>query len=138
VFTAPTLKDKLVHSDLTPVTKPSWLPKPRGNFPCGNHIHCHHIVKTNTFRDTCGPGTHKVQSFVNCNTTYVVYRLVCPRGGFYIGRTKRRLKDRVSEHAYAIRAANDKYPMAKHYRQVGHGSPNSLKATAIEVVPSSN
>lgn len=50
---------------------------------------------------------------------------------------ERKLKEWVSEHAYAIGTSNDKYPMAEHYRQVGHGSPNSLEAMAIEVVPSS-
>lgn len=56
---APTLKDTLVCSDLTPVTKPSWLHKPTGNSPCGN---CNHIGKTNPFRDL---------ESVKCNTTCV-------------------------------------------------------------------
>ncbi|XP_070406856.1 general transcription factor II-I repeat domain-containing protein 2-like [Nothobranchius furzeri] len=37
--------------------------------------------------------TFNVGSFINCNTSFVVYRLECPCGCFYIGRTKRKLKD---------------------------------------------
>ena len=87
------------------------------------------------FKDAHGPGTYYINTFVNCNTTHVVYRLECECGCFYVGRTKRRLRDRVSEHVYAIRTGNDQYPMAKHYRQAGHSSPNTLKVMAIEVVP---
>ena len=134
---APTRRDKLVHSDLAPLPKPCWFPKPTGNHPCGHCNFCHHIIKSNHFKDTGGPRTYYIHPFVNCNTTHVVYRLECECGCFYVGRTKRRLRDRVSEHVYAIRTTNEKYPMAKHYKQAGHGNPNTLRAMAIEVVPSS-
>ena len=34
---------------------------------------------------------------------------------FYIGRTKRRLQDRLAEHKYAIPVGNEEYPMASPY-----------------------
>lgn len=76
-----------------------------------------------------------VNSFANCNTCFVVYRLECVCGCFYIGRTKRRLKDRVAEHKYAIRIGNPAYPMAVHYHKAGHSSSSPLKVMAIEVIP---
>lgn len=44
------------------------------------------------------------------------------------------LKDRLAEHKYAIKTVNDNCPTAVHYQQAGHGSPDLLKAMAIEVV----
>lgn len=52
-----------------------------------------------------------------------------------MGRTKRKFKDRVAEHKYAIRTQNMNYPMAKHYRSARHTDPSSLKAMVIEVIP---
>lgn len=49
--------------------------------------------------------------------------------------TKRKLKERIAEHKYAIRTQNINYPMAKHYKLSGHTNPNTLKALVIEVVP---
>lgn len=71
----------------------------------------------------------------NCNTTHVVYRLERECHCFYIGRTKRKFKERLAEHKYAIRTQNLNYPMAKHYKKAGHSSLNSLRALVIEVVP---
>ncbi len=73
--------------------------------------------------------------FANCNTKCVVYRLECPCGHFYIGRTKRRFKDRLGEHKTAIRTKNQNYAMAVHYEEAGHGSPSSLRAVVLESVP---
>ncbi|KAJ8264595.1 hypothetical protein GJAV_G00151100, partial [Gymnothorax javanicus] len=52
---APSLEDKLVHSDLAPKTKPTWLFKPFGNYPCGNCNQCQYIVKSKTFTDSRVP-----------------------------------------------------------------------------------
>lgn len=66
---------------------------------------------------------------------FVVYRLECECGCFYVGRTKRRFRDRLAEHKYAIRTQNVDYPMAKHYKEQGHESSKSLKAMIIETIP---
>ncbi|CAL9708703.1 unnamed protein product [Knipowitschia caucasica] len=50
--------------------------------------------------------------------------------------TKRRLKDRLSEHKYAIRTKNPNYPMARHFSSVGHNLSH-LQAMVIEVIPAS-
>lgn len=44
------------------------------------------------------------------------------------------LKDRLAKHKYAIKTVNDNCPTAVHYQQAGHGSPDLLKAMAIEVI----
>ena len=130
---APTLQNKLVRSHLPP--KKTWLQKPIGNFPCGHCTHCSNIPKTNMFTDVFTKHVYKINHFANCNTSFIVYRLECPCGCFYVGRTKRKFKDRLGEHKTAIRTANPNYPMAMHYQEKGHGGPDSLQAVAIEAIP---
>ena len=135
---APTLKDKLVRSYLPASPKETWLqPPPEGNFRCGHCNHCSNMIKSNSFVDIFTQKTYLVRSFANCNSTYVVYRLQCECGCFYIGRTKRRLRDRFAEHKNAVRIGNPNYPMAEHYKTAGHSNPNNLKVMVIEVIPKS-
>jgi len=108
---------------MPPVENKTWLGKKRGNYKCGN---CNHCVTSNR--------EYSIHSFINCNTSFVVYRLECPCGCFYIRRTKRKLKERLAEHKYAIRTSNYQYPMALHYREANHGSNDTLKIFGIEHV----
>ncbi len=79
----------------------------------------------------------RVQIFI-CITTnrfkIVVYRLSCKCGCFYVGRTKKRLKDRISEHKNAIRKANLDYPMAKHFQNVHNSNPEGLMVEGLETI----
>lgn len=56
-----------------------------------------------------GSRTYFINSFVNCNGSYVVYNRTC----------------------------SDKYPVVKHFRPTGHGGLLSLKSMATEVNPDS-
>ena len=79
------------------------------------------------FVDTASKMDYYVKHFINCKTTHAIYRLECPQCKvFYIGRTKRRLQDRLAEHKYAIRVGDEDYPMARHYKTLHHGNPASL------------
>ena len=136
---APTLQDTLVSSHLPPSKPTTWLskPLPTGTFRCGACNHCSNVHKTSTFPDVFTGRTYQCRHFANCNSTFVVYRLECECGAFYIGRTKRRMRDRLAEHKYAIRTQNPNYPMAEHYRVAGHTNIDRLKIMAIEVIPRS-
>ncbi len=89
-----------------------------GTFKClqSNCYHCVNIEQQD-ITDLKTGTVHKHKHFINCNSTYVVYRLTSPWGCFCIGRTKRRLKDRVSEHKLAIRTNNVDYPMARRFNE---------------------
>ena len=50
--------------------------------------------------------------------------------------TKRRLRDRVAEHRYALHTGNLNYPMAKHYLEAQHGTNTTLIVSGIEVISS--
>lgn len=53
---------------------------------------------------------------------------------FYVGCTKRRLKDRLSEHKYAIRTQNEDYPMAKHFKEVHQSNDSLLRIEGLESI----
>ena len=133
---APTISNKLVKSYLPPLQQKTWLSKTTGNFKCGNCTHCDSIKTTSFFMDTTSDQKYNINSFINCNTSYVVYRLECPCGCFYIGRTKRKLKIRFAEHKQAIRTGNPLYPMALHFKHSNH-SISTLKVYGIEHIPES-
>lgn len=128
---APTIKDKLVGSYLPAPKLDIWLRRPKGNFCCGNCNYFENVVKTDTFRDVFSNKTYSIASFINFNTTYVVYLLECTCGCFCVDFTKRRLRDKVAEHRYAIRSGNTNYPMAKHYKEAKHGSDATLNFNLI-------
>lgn len=113
--------------------KSTWLPAPpKGTFKCGLCSHCPNIKECKEFIDLNSGNTYKIKSFINCNTTFVVYRLSCPCNCFYVGRTKRRLKDRVSEHKRAIVKNNFDYPIARHFFQCHNSNPNELMVEGLE------
>lgn len=131
---APTLKDQLVGSYLPP-SHSSWLQRPVGTFSCGSCNHCSHIDRSTSFKDPSGK-LYQLKGYANCNTTFVVYKLECDCGCFYIGRTKRRLKDRLLEHKRAIRNHDQQYPMAMYFQTAGHNI-NTLRVMVIETIPKS-
>lgn len=79
----------------------SWK-KSVGTFRCGGCNHCTHINWTTTFMNSVHNETYKCCSFINCNSTFVVYCLDCDCGRFYIGRTKRKLKERSQQGARSL------------------------------------
>ena len=130
---APTLRDKLMHSHLAPLKKGCWLNKPIGMFRCMNCPHCTNVLQTKTFVDLKTQKTYKINDFINCNTTHVIYRLTCTCPDiFYVGRTKRRLRDRLAEHKYAIRTSNMNYPIARHFSQCHNNNDTLLRITGLE------
>ncbi|XP_054871029.1 uncharacterized protein LOC118470507 isoform X2 [Amphiprion ocellaris] len=131
---APTLKDKIVKNYLPASKLETFFKKPIGTFRCGACVHCTQINRSTHFMDSTCTYTFKCRSFANCNTTHVVYRLDCVCGCFYIGRTKKKLKERFAEHKYAIRKGNMEYPIAKHFKNMTHTNINELTIMAIEVI----
>lgn len=134
---APTLKDSLVKSHL-PADKPKLhFPKPKGTYRCGACNHCDNIKREDKFVDVFTQRLFYCREFANCNSTFVVYRLECECGCFYVGRTKRKLRQRLAEHKNAIKTVNPNYPMAQHYKNAGHTNHMTLKAMVIETIPKS-
>ncbi len=100
-------------------------------------IKCGHVIQTKSFVDVCTKKMYSIRSFINCKSTYVIYRLQCPCSCFYVGQTKRRLQDRLWEHKKTIRTRNKDYPVAVHYASVHDSNPSTLKTIGLETVTGS-
>ncbi len=77
---------------------------------------------------------YPIEPFINCNSSYVIYRLECECGHFYFGQTKSKLSLRVSEHKYVVRMKNVLNFMVRHFNEAGHASQSSLKVMGIESI----
>lgn len=69
------------------------------------------------------PNTSKIFTFnirANCDTEHIVYLAVCTAcTAFYIGKTDRKLKNRIREHIYQIRIKSEVNALSKHILQKG-------------------
>ena len=113
----------------------TWLSAPpQGFYKCGNCAQCSNSSNSKHFTHPHSGKRYKISSFINCNSTHVIYMLRCMCGLSYIGQTKRQLKIRIGEHKTAIRTQNMEYAMARHFKEANHGSPASLKFWGIEKI----
>lgn len=129
------IRDRLVHSDMKVSNPTTWLSNPPiGFYKCGHCAQCSNSTNAKHFSHPMTGKSFSINSFINCNSTHVIYLLKCPCGLVYIGQTKRQLKIRISEHKTAIRTKNATYAMARHYMEANHGSPASLKFWGIEKI----
>lgn len=86
--------------------------------------HFYNVVQTKYFADVNTNRTYKQSDLMNCTTTFVIFHLSCPHVErfFYIGCTKRHLRDRLAKHKYSIRIRNRDYTMASEF----HNANDSL------------
>ena len=131
------LKDMLVHADQKQVplqaSQTLLAPLPSGNYRCGNCAQCNNTFKTDHF---CHPHSSKVypiKSVITCNSTHVVYMIRCVCSMVYVGKTTRKLKQRISEHKSSIRRNDRDYPVAVHFNDHKHDI-SSLRFCGIEKV----
>lgn len=52
--------------------------------------------------------------FANCQTTRIVYLLLCKCGSFYVGKTKQELWQRIQKHMYSMQIGNFYLPVGRH------------------------
>ena len=105
-----------------------------GTFPCGrSRCNTCPVVGKNTLINILGPNGNRfsVNQHFTCTSTNLVYILVCGRCNcLYVGETKRRLADRVTEHLRSIKQNLQGYPVATHFNPP---SPCSIKDLAVTV-----
>ena len=87
---------------------------------------------------------HKINDFLDCNTTNCIYYWKCIKVGCkdypkceYIGKTKRSFKARYSEHRDYIKSENINEPSGLHFNKPGH-SISDMKGLVIEKVKSND
>lgn len=115
----------------------TWLSQ-QGFHPCGGRLcnMCKYSSKKKEFQNIDQSKTFKIQSFINCNTSYVVYIIQCTLCNLiYVGCTKRNLKKRISEHlADILHQRTNVSGAARHFIDVHHGSTGTFKFFGIQKV----
>lgn len=123
------LKDRLVHSHLDhPVQPSNWLSSQiRGCYQCDNCVPSFLVSQTGQ--------KFNIPYYINCKTTFVIYKATCICGKEYIGKTIREFRRRVGEHLGDIRHERDT-PLARHLWACQNGSSTDLKIMVIDHVRS--
>ncbi len=130
---APNLSDKLVRADCCVRPQHFLSSLPKGNFSCHNCVQCDAIIRGEYFSHPHSGRKFPVKSRISCRTKFVVYLLQCPCGLCYVGKTKRELRIRISEHKSGIRNFDEKSSVARHFNSAGH-DVCSLRFQGIEEV----
>ena len=91
-----------------------------------------HLRGLTRFTSTANGKEIEIKECIACKTTHVVYALECPCGLMYIGRTKRTLTKRVSEHIYNITIGYKDHSVSLHFRDKHEKNPTGLKFWGID------
>lgn len=103
----PSLRDNVAPNVVDPTKKLAFFQNLIGYHQCQKCQVCslnrNRIRKTEVFVSTSTSVEHRIESFITCSTTGVVYLLQCLRGFQYVGRTKHTMQIRLGEHIANIR-----------------------------------
>ena len=96
---------------------------------------CPFVTEGNLIKSSASNFKVKVNEAVNCNTTNVVYVITCLKSSClniqYVGETKRRFRDRFSEHIGYVRNELTDHPTGNHFNLPGHNLGH-MEATIVE------
>ena len=134
---APTLRNLIVKSVVEPPSKPGYsFFSGKGFYPCKNCNACRKSQKfqkkRTEFVATNTGETHVIRDFIGCHTEAVVYVLQCSCNLQYVGRTKRALKVRISEHVENIINGFPKHSVSRHFDQIHNRDPSQLQFWGID------
>ena len=127
------LRDSVVRTDIYKPPRHFLSDPPNGNFPCSRCLHCNAMIKGDEIQHPHTREKIKVKSCISCSSSYSVYLIKCPCGLCYVGKTKRELRVRITEHKSRIRNHDAKSPVARHFNEAGH-DVCSLRFQGIELV----
>lgn len=104
------LRDRLTHCHYNPpAPQGNWLSRqPKGCLKCSGCVACDHIETGSSFASTSTNKWYKVNQFINCCTTKVVYLATCSFGLQDVGKTTCKLMRRIGEHVGDIYGNNMK------------------------------
>ena len=103
------LRDQLVHSDIPPQDIPEqrlFAPLLDGNYKCNGCAQRNGTYKCRSFKHPQTGKSIPIKGVITCSTKAVIYLITCPCGKNDVGKTKHKLKVRISEHRSTIRGKN--------------------------------
>ncbi|KAJ8040960.1 hypothetical protein HOLleu_15423 [Holothuria leucospilota] len=127
--------EKNISKHLVRASQPqAVVPDTPGTFPC-NRGRCNTcpVVSYDKNLSIVGPNNNRfnVHQHFTCTSANVVYVLVCKRCNIlYVGETKRRLADRVTEHLRSIKQNLPGFPVATHFNPPSTCSIRDLMVSA--------
>lgn len=109
----------------------------KGTSRCGSCQSCEGIISGEIF--TFNQIRIQAQELWTCNTSNVVYLLLCPCNLGYVGETSRTMKLRLTEHRSAIKTRKMAAPLALHFSEFHH-TPSQIRWRILEKIhtPNSN
>ena len=96
---------------------------------------CPYILEGKEVKSPFCATSVKINANLDCNSKNLVYGLFCDKNNcnqLYIGKTERKLKERLSEHKTSVRK-KEKNVVGVHFNGPGHSLEN-MKMTGIEKV----
>lgn len=103
---------------------------PKGNHKCGRCAYCR-MMETSSVLNI-GRIQWRVNQLITCRSDFLVYILFCPCGFYHIGKTKRPLWKRVSEHMYSLKTGKGAPHLINHMRTCHDNNPNLLRFAGLQ------
>lgn len=137
---APSFGDQIVKKVLDPPKKLQMFWDRPGFTACRRCKACRqvtvHLRDLKHFTSTANGTTFEIKECITCASTHVIYALECPCGLMYIGRTKRKLSKRVSEHIYNITIGYEEHSVSLHFLKKHNKNPLGLKFWGVDKIDS--
>lgn len=133
---SPSLRDKLVKSDVGPRNKTGQMffgPPKAGNFPCLGCASCNNMLRGDEFTQQNTGRRFRIKQRYTCSSRFLIYMITCPCNLVYIGETTMEIRQRISKHKSTIRTGMTELPIPKHFAEKQH-SINHLKFRVIDSV----
>lgn len=111
------------YTDLPPQDIPEqrlFAPILDGNYKCNGCAQCNGTYKCRSFKHPQTGKSIPIKGVITCSTKAVIYLITCPCGKNYVGKTKRELKVRISEHRSTIRCKNSTDQVTAHFLEANH------------------
>ena len=134
------LRDLLVTAKLSSKSTNPHPQLPSGSFRCGrNCATCPYICDGLTNFTFFSTGeSHPIKSNLTCETKNLIYMIQCNHCNLqYIGKTKRRLKDRFNEYGRTIDNPNNistPTTVAEHFLSTPNHTSNDMQLIPIEKI----
>ncbi|CAH2275576.1 Hypothetical predicted protein, partial [Pelobates cultripes] len=131
-------RDLLVNTDPVHCYSKETSLQNLGCYRCLGCVTCGHMIPGKTFSHPHTGTIFHIRHRLTCTSDFVIYKLTCPCGLTYIGKTDLPLRERIRNHRSSIRTAyrdkKSELPVAKHFLELGHSLP-SMKLMAIDQIP---
>ena len=132
------MREQLVRAKLhsEPQIEPNGDDLPKAPPACTTRT-CRYCPKINTsgrIRCTFNGRSYQTRTQAHCKCNNLIYCISCKRCGLkYVGQTKRRLQDRMSEHFRTITSENIEFAVGTHYsKSNGHSGLDDVEIFILE------